>query len=138
MRVKKGLRLTFYDKFFVVLVISFSAFGFFLNAGFEAGGQQKYLTIQVDGEMFMEFSFDGEMEKEVEIPIGSDKEEKAILEIRDGRARMLPITEELCPQGICTHTGWISRRYQSIVCVPNRIVVTFSDETEEDVDGVTY
>lgn len=136
--MKMGIKLTFYDKFFIIFVIFLSLLGFIVNSTFEAGAQHEYLTIQVEGEVFMEFSFDEGMEKKVEIPIGEGNGERAILEVKDGRARMLPISEELCPQGICTHTGWISRRYQSIVCVPNRIVVTFSDETTEDVDGITH
>ncbi len=51
---------------------------------------------------------------------------------------MLPLSRELCPRGICSHTGWISRNYQSIVCVPNRIIVAFSDKKLDGVDGVTY
>jgi len=52
--------------------------------------------------------------------------------------RLLPIKKELCPRGICAHTGWISRNFQSIVCIPNRIVVSFSDKKLDGVDGVTY
>lgn len=47
----------------------------------------------------------------------------ATIEARDGRARILPIPEEYCPRGICSHTGWIERPGQAAICLPNRLVI---------------
>ena len=55
------------------------------------------------------------------------KEHFAVLEI-SAESPYASLSRELCPRGICSHTGWISRDYQSIVCVPNRIIVAFSDK----------
>ena len=43
------------------------------------------------------------------------------LEIKDGRAR---ISDADCPNMQCVRQGWISRGGQSIVCLPNKVVVT--------------
>lgn len=132
------MKLTVYDKTFIALVAVFSLTLFGLNFQLAAGPAQQYLSVHVDNEFVMEISFDESTDKQVEIPFGAENEHTAVLEISGGRVRMLPIDQDLCPRGICSHTGWISREYQSIVCVPNRIVVSFSERQEDNVDGVTY
>lgn len=133
------LKLTFYDKIFIVLIFLCSLAGFVLNFALEAAGEQKYITVQVNNELIMELSFNEKTEKTVPFPFGENKEHTAVLEIKQGRVRLLPIEERaLCPRGICAHTGWISRSYQSIVCVPNRIIVSFRDKMPDGVDGVTH
>jgi len=130
-------RLTSYDKFFIAFVLAVSLVVFLLNLRLDAAKEQKYLTVHVNNELVMELSFNDETEQVVRFPFGENKEHIAVLEISGGRVRMLPISRDLCPQGICSHTGWISRNYQSIVCVPNRIIVSFSGGKPDGVDGVT-
>lgn len=132
------IKLTFYDKFFIALVLAVSLAVFLLNLRLDAAIEQKYLTVYVNNELVMELSFNDETEQTVSFPFGENKEHVAVLEISGGKVRMLPLSPELCPRGICSHTGWISRSYQSIVCVPNRIIVSFSDKKPDGVDGVTY
>ena len=43
------------------------------------------------------------------------------LEIKDGKAR---ISDADCPNMQCVRQGWISRGGQSIVCLPNKLIVT--------------
>lgn len=52
-----------------------------------------------------------------------------LLIIENGSAR---IEEASCPDGICVHTGRVSRNGQSIVCLPNQVVVEIVSETEND------
>lgn len=42
------------------------------------------------------------------------------IETDKGRVR---IKKSDCPRQICSHTGWISARAQTIVCVPNRVII---------------
>jgi len=132
------VKLTLYDKVLIafILVLSFAAFLF--NFTLEATGEQKYIAIFVDNRFVMEISFDDRTERTVNFPFGKDNEHTATIEISRGRVRMLPLPKELCPRGICSHTGWISHDYQSIVCVPNRIIIFFSGGKTPEVDGVTY
>ncbi|HHT47568.1 MAG TPA: NusG domain II-containing protein [Firmicutes bacterium] len=131
-------KITFYDKLFIALILVFSAAGFLFNFSLDAEAEQKYITVHVNNELVMELSFNDNTEQRVFFSFGDNKEHTATLEISRGMVRMLPLDEELCPHGICSHTGWISRNYQSIVCVPNRIIVAFNDKKLEGVDGVTY
>lgn len=50
-----------------------------------------------------------------------------LLVIEDGAAR---IEEASCPDGVCIHTGRIRRNGQSIVCLPNQVVVEIVSDTE--------
>ena len=47
------------------------------------------------------------------------------LEIKDRKIRML---EAQCPNLQCVHQGWISKSYQSIVCLPNKLIVTIEGD----------
>jgi len=55
------------------------------------------------------------------------------LEVRDGQIRMQPMEREICPAGICCRiTGWIKSASQTIICLPNRIVVNLSQPADYD------
>ncbi len=42
------------------------------------------------------------------------------VEVKSGAIR---VEKSTCKRKICVHTGWISRSGQSIVCVPNRVII---------------
>jgi hypothetical protein len=45
---------------------------------------------------------------------------ESLIEISGGRVRMV---DSACPDKLCARTGWISRPHESIVCLPNRVVI---------------
>lgn len=55
------------------------------------------------------------------------------IEISGGQVRM---TEADCPDKVCIHTGKISQSGQTIVCLPNKIVISISGE-HSGVDAYT-
>jgi hypothetical protein len=58
------------------------------------------------------------------------------LEISGGRIR---IADSDCPRQICKHAGWISRPNQTIVCVPNKILIEIKGRAGADgYDAVSY
>jgi hypothetical protein len=60
------------------------------------------------------------------------------VEVKDGKVRMLKMDKEICPDVICSETGWIDKAYQSIVCLPNKIVVTIEGNKDEVIDAQSY
>ena len=59
-----------------------------------------------------------------------------VLEAVDGRIRMLSSD---CPDGICIHQGWRSGGLLPIVCLPNRVIVTFESAGDGlDIDAVVW
>ncbi len=54
--------------------------------------------------------------------------DKMTVEIRSGRVR---VRESNCPKGICRHAGWRSTPGSTIICLPNRIVITITGQGQE-------
>lgn len=48
---------------------------------------------------------------------------QATIEVAGGRAHILPLPGDICPRGICSHTGWIEKPGQAAICLPNRLVI---------------
>ncbi len=60
------------------------------------------------------------------------------IEVKGGRVRMLEMDKVICPNAICSDTGWIDKGYQSIVCLPNNIIVTIEGSKSEEIDSQSY
>ena len=57
------------------------------------------------------------------------KLENATVKVKGGK---ISITHAECPDLVCVKTGAISKEGQSIVCVPNHIVITIEGESKID------
>ena len=61
-----------------------------------------------------------------------------ILQIKNRKVRVLKST---CPNKICIKTGWISKVGESIICVPNRIIIKIEGikkiKSKKTVDYIT-
>lgn len=55
------------------------------------------------------------------------------IEVNNGRIRMVEMNQEICPKSICSETGWIDSAYQSIVCLPNQIIVRIEGEKGDEI-----
>jgi hypothetical protein len=60
---------------------------------------------------------------------------RMLLELKDGRIR---VKESDCPRRICLHTGWIQHPGETIVCVPNKMVIEINASGSPRVDAVAY
>lgn len=50
---------------------------------------------------------------------------------------MQKMNKEICPRGICSDMGWISKTYESIVCLPNSIVVSIEGSKNIEIDIIS-
>ena len=73
------------------------------------------VIVRVDGEVFGEYPLS--VDREVEI---LTEQGRNLLVIKDGRA---DITDASCPDGICSEHRAVSRDGESIICLPNKVVV---------------
>ena len=110
----------------ICLILAFVVLGLVLL--FATRGTSKdgsFAVVEVDGKVVASYplSQDGVFE----VNGGSNT-----IEIQSGRVRMLDAD---CPNGECVHQGWISGSNQSIVCLPNRVVITVSGG-EKSVDFI--
>lgn len=85
-------------------------------------------VLTVNGEETGEFPLSEP--REVEISHGNHNN---LLVIRDGKAY---ITEANCPDKVCVNRGGIQYQGETIVCVPNGVVVTIREGEKKDTDAV--
>ena len=88
-------------------------------------GEQAVVSISVDGDLYGTYSL-GE-DRTVEI------NETNRLEISGGAARM---DWADCPDQVCVNHRSISRDGESIICLPNQVVVSVENGEPGEVDGI--
>lgn len=92
---------------------------------FRKTGDHGFVAVAVDGALFGTYSL--EEDRVVEI------NDTNRLVISEGSARMEWAD---CPDQVCVHHQGISRDGESIICLPNQVVVSVESVEESDVDGV--
>lgn len=107
----------------VILVLAGIGFLIYLNFGKQTAGLVK---VTVDGKLFGTYS----LEKEQEIKIN----EMNCLIIKDGYADMV---EANCPDQICVNHKSISNNKETIVCLPNKVIVEIVGGEDIELDAVS-
>ena len=120
---QNGLRIR-NDIIFIAVLLLAAAVGLVYLFVFREGGDTVRVT--VDGELYGVYSLAEDMTEDIRT--GSDGLNRLV--IRDGKAQ---IDEATCPDGICVAHHPIFRNGESIVCLPNKVVVTVI--TEDDADS---
>lgn len=87
-------------------------------------GEGDVVVVTVDGELYGEYPLD--VDTVVEIRSGDGVN---VLVIRDGEAH---VEEASCPDGICSQHKPISKSKESIVCLPNKVVISVRRSTPDD------
>ena len=123
---KSGKKIRNDILFIIALLVTVAVIGvgFFL---FRKEGSTVIVT--VDGQTFGTYSLS---ENRV-LDIVTGDEELNRLVIQDGRAYVETAT---CPDGICSSHRPISRKGESIVCLPHKVVITVTDTQDEGPDIV--
>lgn len=125
--------LTPYDLGLAAAILIAALVSFYF-VGFAAAAGSGVLQVQIEGRVVTEVTFrstDPPRLITVNAPRGL-----VTIELRDGRARILPLTTEVCPLGICWNSGWTGHPAKSIVCLPNRLVLRVLT-SPGGVDGIT-
>jgi hypothetical protein len=68
-----------------------------------------------------------------EVDIVIDGVTTNVLVIEDGKADM---TDADCPDRLCVHQRAISRNNETIVCLPNKVVVQVTGGEESEFDSI--
>lgn len=110
----------------VAVIVSVLAFFlYFVNA--DSGS---VVIVEKDGEVIETLSLEQDAERVYEF----DGETNTLV-IEDGKAK---ITDANCPDGICSQHKSINKSGESIICLPHKLVVTVSNdkENDDDIDAV--
>lgn len=107
----------------IVGVLAF--FLYFVNA--DSGS---VVIVEKNGEVIETLSLEQDAERVYEF----DSETNTLV-IEDGKAK---ITDANCPDGICSQHKSINKSGESIICLPHKLVVTVSNdkENDDDIDAV--
>jgi hypothetical protein len=89
------------------------------------------IRVTVDGRLYGEYALTKDITEDIHT--GEKGEHCNRLVIRDGKAFMETAT---CPDGICVAHRPIYRNGESIVCLPNRVVVTVVETVADDAPDV--
>jgi hypothetical protein len=118
----------------ILLILSFIPAGVLMTI--ESNDENNNIVIKVDNKIIKEISLHNiDSSKIYEF---SFNDNIGYVEVYNGRVRMLEMNKEICPNAICSDTGWIDKGYQSIVCLPNKIIVTIEGNEDNDIDYITY
>ena len=85
-----------------------------------------YITITVDGEKYGTYSL---LEEQM-ITVG-EGEHVNVITVKDGKAHMMNAS---CPDQLCVNQNAICYDKQSIICLPNKVVITVTSDSDSDVD----
>lgn len=126
---KKGISRLRNDVLLIAALLLLSAVGIVYLFVFRPGGDTVKVT--VDGELYGIYSLSEPRTEEIRG--GEDGGQINRLIIRDGKAYMESAT---CPDGICVSHRPIFRNGESIICLPNRVVVTVITENTPDAPDI--
>lgn len=87
------------------------------------------VIIEVNGELYGKYNLYEDREIEVE----NGKNINHVV-IKDGRVN---VESSSCRNQVCVDTGWIDKAGESIICLPNRVVVSIEGKGGGDYDAVS-
>ena len=113
-----------------LLVLSGASF-WFIRQYQAATTKNAAVVIYVEDKEVGRYSLSEDRTIEVE---GKD-EGKNIFRIRNGKVSVIKAS---CPDKICVHHKKISKNGETIVCLPNRVVVEVRSEEDSEIDTTTH
>lgn len=113
-------------------LVSLISSGIILYTSSRANYEQEYVEISVKGELYKKISFNENTEETIDINtnIGVNT-----IKISKGEVQFIKAN---CPDKVCIKDGVIKKPGQSLVCLPNRIVVEIKGIEESETDDTAY
>lgn len=125
--------LTKGDKYLIVFIVVFSLLSLVYTKKSAFNQNEKYISIQVNGEEVKKIIFDKKIIGST-IPIETEYGYN-LIEIGDGKVRVI---EASCPDKLDVKQGYISKTGEIIVCLPNRLTIEIKGiEDEKEVDHIS-
>lgn len=123
-----GKRFGRNDKIFLLVIVIALMLGCLIFYGFN---QKPGETVQVivDGEVYGTYS----LIQNQEVPIKIQGKVTNLLVIKDGKA---DVVEANCPDKLCVHQKAILHANETIVCLPNKVVVEIIGGDATELDAV--
>jgi hypothetical protein len=119
----------------IIVVILIAAVGFWLYTNYVSNNTSvDNLVIEVDGQVYKKIPT-RELKTEQLVHIEFDNNKHIDIAANETGAW---IKDVVCPDKLCQKTGVISQVGQSIVCLPNKVVVYYEGQEAPLIDNVSY
>ena len=123
---RRGARKKLRNDIILVLVILLAVFALVLILYLTAE-RGSYAVVTYNGEEYARYHLTEDSVNEIKTDAGTN-----VIVIKDGKVFVSSAT---CPDGICVAHRAISSTSESIICLPNKLVVTIEGESKNaDVD----
>lgn len=111
----------------VILAVIFLAIFGIYHAMHQTNGS--YAVVQVNGKTYGRY----DLAHDRTVRIRENGKVTNTLEIKGGYANMISAD---CPDKLCVHQARISKKGQTIVCLPNKVVVSIDSSQKSGMDAV--
>ena len=115
------------DIILIATILIVAIISFFVLHNIKKEGEK--VIIQVNGEVYKELPLSKNTTYRIEQEDGSYN----TLVIEDGYARMIDAS---CPDKLCVQQHKIQKSKESIVCLPNKVVIEIESNLESDFDAI--
>ncbi len=122
--MKTGLKKN--DVLLIIIILAVAGSAYWLHEKIGTKGAN-CITVKVNGRIEGVYSL-GE-DQEIEINGGTNH-----LVIKNGRADM---TEADCPDKLCVNQKAVSKNRESIICLPNKVIVEVDSSENSEFDAVS-
>lgn len=122
---KKGMERKYGVCFLVIVLLIGALLYVLVYRQMEGGGQ---VVVSVSGKEVERLRLNQDLTKEIKGRNGGTN----LLVIKGGRVR---VEDASCPDHLCVKKNAISRTGESIICLPNQVVITV-EKNEEEESGV--
>lgn len=123
-----------FDVIIIVVVIAVSIIGAGVFAMTHKGNyDKKYAEVYVQGKLYETIPLDSKAEKKtftVKTKLGTN-----LISAENGGVRIIDAD---CPDKICIKDGFKDKPGETIVCLPNKLVVEVKGKKEQKVDELSY
>ena len=109
---------------FVIMLAVLIGVVFWMKTGTQEGN---VVVIYREGEKIQEIP----LNVDTEVLIQNDYTNKLIV-----KDKKVAIEESDCPGMDCVHSGWISGKGRSLVCLPNRVEIRIEGDIDSEVDFI--
>jgi hypothetical protein len=132
--LKWGSRMKKLDYVVIIslLVISLLSSGIIVYSSAKTKYQSQYVEISVKGDLYKKIPINSNTEETIDLK--TDLGEN-VIKISKGFVQIL---EADCPDKICVKDGSISKPGQSLVCLPNKVVVEIKGIKNVETDDVSF
>lgn len=113
------------DWILIGVIVVIAALSFLMHQVLQGAGSGK-VTVKVDGAI--EGVYDLNDDQKITI------NDSNVVVINNGKVNMI---EADCPDQLCVKQRAISKNHESIICLPNKVVVEIQSSAESTMDAVT-